>query len=844
MRIIEANESILNAISTYPNTRSSGEALNMIAEKGVGYGDLEVTSPTPLDNYKYDFLGAQISTYLKIGEKLSEVYLIDSQFRMYIKKLVLQFEDPRIESSVENYPLTTLTGARFATDSMITDGEEYKTTEVNIGPVGGPAENIAAQELLDDEKFPIDREIYLDHYIWSLNAYYLKACEAMGITPKSFKDRHIVYVENDGWFPGSFKLVDALKKAGMNITIAPKEALLYREDKNVLNLLDDDKEIPVDQILLYFHLQEDIEPGSEKNRGDIIKSLANQAVIADTSLFPLIVLASKSISGLISQMANEPNGLLAQRLGINKDDLLKIADMFPKTYHWRRNFFTEYNLDSQSKFSLSEFFSENELVIKSSRTDSYGGKGVFGAEHRGKNSYNEFYESLKKEVELTLSKNIDPKALRFLKNLAFINEFKIFLSKNELIDSDVNTVLEVLFQEEPGALGDQKYEEFNLRLEDLEKIRNVITKIKYSQFVDSEDVDVFLNDYIDLLILDNHGRIKHDTYKKIKDAIISHIASEMILPYVIQKKVITSRSDELRVSGFIGENVENHTQLYSGIRISGKPHSKMKLLLYVPRNLYNKADDRTNVEESKLLEVEATAPLESTVLELSTLPQDRKYGDVLVLMCGAGRHARYLSKNAENVVAVDISSEFIREAKNTSHEDDNIKYEVADVRNYFRETDLNNKFDLVALLGLGLSYLKPEEQLLLLKDINQSLRQKGTVVFDIVDLNKFGELLDLQGPVGSRFIQDKDRALERLTRREIKEAPTRDDYYAIHDTTSYITDNRYETMSDNNIFYVPLPSELPKLLYEMDYTHIKIDPIIDTRYVGMLRYRWIVTAQK
>lgn len=845
MKKIESPDSIRHAISTFPNSRATRDAQQLIDSKGTEFGSYLVEKPLYLDNEKYLHLTRQLTSYFRVCEKLAESYTHDQHIRSYIQGLVLQFEDPQIQKLVKEYPLTTLNGARFGTDTMSKDDGMFTTAEVNIGPVGGPAENIAAQKLLDDD-FPISGDLYLDHFIWSLHSYYLRACNTMGITPKAFKERQLVYVENNGWFPGSFDMVNYLKTAGVNITILPREELIYEPKTNSMYFTDGGEKVKVDQLVLYFHLQEDL-PGNQADKaehtdGQILQALDSHAVVADTSMFPLLVLASKSIGALISQMADEPDGLLAQRLGVDTQDLIQVKDMFANTYHWRTKFFS--SLTPKERFNIDNYLATNNLIIKSTRTDLYGGQGIFGAGNRGKRDYHELYDDIKVEIGKKVIQRHDSKILTRLVDQTVLSNLQSCVVEQDANTSSSETDITALLDSiiSGGFRSVNGESTFSLNPSEIEKASYVYETLQAGSVDSAIKFNRFINDFAYLVTRGLGVEPSEKNVGNITNNLISYLSTCMVLPYVIQERVVRETKDELRISGFIADKPENNVALFSTIKVVDSQTKPITLYPINPEQIPERSSDRTHVEESKILEVEATAPIESTALELATILQDKHYNNSLVLMCGAGRHAQYLAPYSDHVVGIDISPKFINEAARLSSGIGNIHYDIADVREYVTKPEVKESSDLAVLLGLGLGYLTPQEQVDLLHNTHTTLTAEGTVIFDVVNLDKFGELLKLQGPVGSRFIHQNRRALERLTRREI--VPVTNDFFAIQDTTSYITDTVFETMNERSTYYVPTPEGIQKMLIKIGYEDIQIGELFDSWYVGMLRHRWVVTAKK
>jgi len=545
-------------------------------------------------------------------------------------------------------------------------------------------------------------------------------------------------------------------------------------------------------------------------------------------------------------MADNPEGFLARRIGANQQDLARVKDMFTTTHHWRRNFFR--SLSNSDKFSLPNFFSANNFIVKSTRTDSYEGEGVFEAGNRGKKDYQQLYDNLRLEIGRVIVSTKDENLLSKLVDEIFLADFKTYLKNQDRFEkldkkNFINpTLLNILSVANAAIDYDKFINQLGLDHSSLAKICNIRERIQDGKFNSIAEFDHFINNYTYLLAVGTKIELSDENLDLLRNNIISYFSTRLILPYVIQEKVIRESSDELRLSGFVADHSSNNVTLLSKIKVSESQTPAITLFPIIPSRLPERSVDRTQLEESKILEVEATAPSESTALELSILPKNKRYKKTLVLMCGAGRHAQYLAASSEQIIGVDISPKFIEEAIRLNTNKYNILYEVDDARHYVKRTELKGSFNLTVLLGLGLGYLVPQEQLDLLQDVYSSLMYKGTIVFDFVDLSKFGEILNLQGPVGMRFIQNDQRILQRLTRREI--VTDTQDFSAINDNTSYIVDNVSEILNEKSVYYVPTPEGTRKRMKGIGYKNIKIQPIFDDRYVGMLQHRWIVTAQK
>jgi SAM-dependent methyltransferase len=118
----------------------------------------------------------------------------------------------------------------------------------------------------------------------------------------------------------------------------------------------------------------------------------------------------------------------------------------------------------------------------------------------------------------------------------------------------------------------------------------------------------------------------------------------------------------------------------------------------------------------------------SNLLGLLKLPPN---SNCLDLACGKGRHARFLCENNLTVLGVDLSENSIKEAQ--KFENENLKFEVQDMRNSFRE----NEFDAVFNLFTSFGYFdSQQDNLKVLQAINRMLKQEGLLVIDFMNAHK------------------------------------------------------------------------------------------------------------
>ena len=104
---------------------------------------------------------------------------------------------------------------------------------------------------------------------------------------------------------------------------------------------------------------------------------------------------------------------------------------------------------------------------------------------------------------------------------------------------------------------------------------------------------------------------------------------------------------------------------------------------------------------------------------------------ILDLACGKGRHSIFLSKKGFNTMGVDLSPNSISWANKFNN--DNLRFEVRDMRESFCE----NEFDAIFNLFTSFGYFESKtENLKALKAIEVMLKDKGVFVIDFMNANK------------------------------------------------------------------------------------------------------------
>ncbi len=118
----------------------------------------------------------------------------------------------------------------------------------------------------------------------------------------------------------------------------------------------------------------------------------------------------------------------------------------------------------------------------------------------------------------------------------------------------------------------------------------------------------------------------------------------------------------------------------------------------------------------------------SNLIKFLDLPKGDK---VLDLACGKGRHSVYLNKLGYNVTGVDLSENSISLAQ--QHQNPGLSFMVKDMRNAFTSSEFKCIFNLFTSFGY---FNSTDENLKVLRAIEQMLEPKGTFVIDFMNANK------------------------------------------------------------------------------------------------------------
>lgn len=132
--------------------------------------------------------------------------------------------------------------------------------------------------------------------------------------------------------------------------------------------------------------------------------------------------------------------------------------------------------------------------------------------------------------------------------------------------------------------------------------------------------------------------------------------------------------------------------------------------------LYKNRDEKEAEHFLKNLVNKLQIPIESKIIDLA---------------CGKGRHSVYLNGLGLNVVGVDLSEQSIMHAK--QHEKQNLYFVKADLRSL----PFENEFDYGLNLFTSFAYSDSwDENLLILQEINKTLKKDGFLLIDFLNASK------------------------------------------------------------------------------------------------------------
>jgi len=104
---------------------------------------------------------------------------------------------------------------------------------------------------------------------------------------------------------------------------------------------------------------------------------------------------------------------------------------------------------------------------------------------------------------------------------------------------------------------------------------------------------------------------------------------------------------------------------------------------------------------------------------------------VLDIPCGTGRHAVRLARRGASVLGVDITPEYLREARKAAGKTANVRF----VRGDMRRMPLENEFDAAINLWTSFGYFDdPADDLKTLRAVARALKPGGLFLIDMADI--------------------------------------------------------------------------------------------------------------
>ncbi len=107
---------------------------------------------------------------------------------------------------------------------------------------------------------------------------------------------------------------------------------------------------------------------------------------------------------------------------------------------------------------------------------------------------------------------------------------------------------------------------------------------------------------------------------------------------------------------------------------------------------------------------------------------------LLELGCGPGLYTEEFAKTGASIIGLDISENSLNYAKNhVQSEYSNTNF----IKKNYLELDYNKEFDIATLIFYDFCALNPEEQITLLTNIHNSLKQNGLFILDVMSENRW-----------------------------------------------------------------------------------------------------------
>ncbi len=213
-------------------------------------------------------------------------------------------------------------------------------------------------------------------------------------------------------------------------------------------------------------------------------------------------------------------------------------------------------------------------------------------------------------------------------------------------------------------------------------------------------------------------------------------------------------------------------------------------------------------------------------VEILDLKEDDR---VLDLVCGIGRHSIELARRGFDVTAVDLTEQYIKEARNKA---DGENLDVEFVRADMREFERTESYDAVINFFTSFGYFEgKEENLKVLENVHSSLKPAGKFLLDVMGKEVLDKVYSEKDSVrvdGGFFVEERN---------------FKDDGKILESNWKLIKDDG-EVKEHKFIYRVYKEDEIISLLKEAGFTDVKTYGDLElSRYDGEAD-RLIVLAEK
>lgn len=204
-------------------------------------------------------------------------------------------------------------------------------------------------------------------------------------------------------------------------------------------------------------------------------------------------------------------------------------------------------------------------------------------------------------------------------------------------------------------------------------------------------------------------------------------------------------------------------------------------------------------------------------------------GKLLDLCCGPGRHAVEFAQRGFKVTGVDRSEFLMDKArKHAAEAGASVEWVKQDMRHFVR----HGEFDLACNLFTSFGYFSdPEEDLVVLRNIHQSLNDAGVLVMDVISKEKLARnwqnTMSTEMPDGSLLVQRQQ---------------LRDDWSRIYSEWTLIKDGHAQSFSFEHTIYSG--RELKERLLSSGFKQVQLFGDLMGSPYGLSAERLVAVARK